>query len=171
MDKISREEIKKLKKEKNYEEIFQKYGQKEYINNTPSSYIKKDLKKMSKEGRYMDIYYKYGRKIYNKYLVQAKAREIREAKGLLSSILFRIGSKTKEIAFGLGLFSALTVPAFTVIGAESTKDYIEEVKTTYAKELEANDNEIERYAQEVRDMGLENDVQVIMKVMDDMWFS
>ena len=87
MDNFDKEEIKKLKKDKNYEEIYQKYGQKVYIKNVSSRYKKEDLKKLSKEGRYMDIYNKYGRDTYNKYLVQAQAREIRETKGLLSSIL------------------------------------------------------------------------------------
>lgn len=39
MDK--KEEIKRLKKEKNYEEIYRKFGSKEYVKNTPSSYRKK----------------------------------------------------------------------------------------------------------------------------------
>ena len=168
MDNFDKEEIKKLKKDKNYEEIYQKYGQKVYIKNVSSRYKKEDLKKLSKEGRYMDIYNKYGRDTYNKYLVQAQAREIREAKGLLSSVLFRIRSKTREIALGLGIFTAITVPTFTVIGAESTKKSIEEIQATYEEEIKENDEEIAKYAQEVRDMEL-NDTQIIMKVMDDMW--
>ena len=168
MDNFDKEEIKKLKKDKNYEEIYQKYGQKVYIKNVSSRYKKEDLKKLSKEGRYMDIYNKYGRDTYNKYLVQAQAREIREEKGLLSSVLFRIKSKTREIALGLGIFTAITVPTFTVIGAESTKKSIEEIQATYEEEIRENDEEIAKYAQEVRDMEL-NDTQIIMKVMDDMW--
>lgn len=168
MDNFDKEEIKKLKKDKNYEEIYQKYGQKVYIKNVSSRYKKEDLKKLSKEGRYMDIYNKYGRDTYNKYLVQAQAREIREEKGLLSSVLFRIKSKTREIALGLGIFTAITVPTFTVIGAESTKKSIEEIQATYEEEIKENDEEIAKYAQEVRDMEL-NDTQIIMKVMDDMW--
>lgn len=168
MNDFDKEEIKKLKKDKNYEEIYQKYGQKVYIKNASSRYKREDLKKLSKEGRYMDIYNKYGRDTYNKYLVQAQAREIREAKGLLSSVLFRIRSKTREIALGLGIFTAITVPTFTVIGAESTKKSIEEIQATYEEEIRENDEEIAKYAQEVRDMEL-NDTQIIMKVMDDMW--
>lgn len=168
MNDFDKEEIKKLKKDKNYEEIYQKYGQKVYIKNASSRYKREDLKKLSKEGRYMDIYNKYGRDTYNKYLVQAQAREIREAKGLLSSVLFRIKSKTREIALGLGIFTAITVPTFTVIGAESTKKSIEEIQATYEEEIRENDEEIAKYAQEVRDMEL-NDTQIIMKVMDDMW--
>ena len=168
MDNFDKEEIKKLKKDKNYEEIYQKYGQKVYIKNVSSRYKKEDLKKLSKEGRYMDIYNKYGRDTYNKYLVQAQAREIREEKGLLSSVLFRIKSKTREIALGLGIFTAITVPTFTVIGAESTKKSIEEIQATYEEEIRENDEEIAKYVQEVRDMEL-NDTQIIMKVMDDMW--
>ena len=157
-----------IKKEVFYEEIYQKYGQKVYIKNVSSRYKREDLKKLSKEGRYMDIYNKYGRDTYNKYLVQAQAREIREEKGLLSSVLFRIKSKTREIALGLGIFTAITVPTFTVIGAESTKKSIEEIQATYEEEIKENDEEIAKYAQEVRDMEL-NDTQIIMKVMDDMW--
>ena len=52
MDK--KEEIKRLKKEKNYEEIYRTFGSKEYVKNTPSSYRKKDLNKLVKEGNLIE---------------------------------------------------------------------------------------------------------------------
>ena len=79
MDK--KEEIKRLKKEKNYEEIYRKFGSKEYVKNTPSSYRKKELNKLVKEGKFEDIYSKYGKKVYNNLLSRAKYQEIKENKG------------------------------------------------------------------------------------------
>ena len=49
MDK--KEEIKKLKEEKRYEEIYQKFGMREYKKNTPFLYRKKDISRLAKEGK------------------------------------------------------------------------------------------------------------------------
>ena len=162
MDK--KEEIKRLKKEKNYEEIYRKFGSKEYVKNTPSSYRKKDLNKLVKEGKFEDIYGKYGKKVYNNLLSRAKYQEIKENKGRKSAILWRIKRSLKLTGLYLGIVSSTCTLSLPVMNASTTKE--NEIK--YEKEIKNYDNKIKKYAEEVNELKL-NDVQVFMKVIDDMW--
>ena len=162
MDK--KEEIKRLKKEKNYEEIYRKFGSKEYVKNTPSSYRKKDLNKLVKEGKFEDIYSKYGKKVYNNLLSRAKYQEIKENKGRKSAILWRIKRSLKLTGLYLGIASSTFTLSLPVLNASTTKE--NEIK--YEKEIKNYDNKIKKYAEEVNELKL-NDVQVFMKVIDDMW--
>lgn len=162
MDK--KEKIKRLKKEKNYEEIYRKFGSKEYVKNTPSSYRKKDLNKLVKEGKFEDIYSKYGKKVYNNLLSRAKYQEIKENKGRKSAILWRIKRSLKLTGLYLGIASSTFTLSFPVLNASTTKE--NEIK--YEKEIKNYDNKIKKYAEEVNKLKL-NDVQVFMKVIDDMW--
>ncbi len=169
MDNKSKNEIKRLKKEKQYEVIFQKYGRDAYLSNVSRKYQREDLKKLSKEGKYLDIYHRYGSLEYRKYLIKAKANEIKEAQGLGKAILYKTRAKLRDIGVKFGLFVSLGAPVFTVSMAMGTEDLINENRKLYEKEIEANDLEIAEYAKEVNEMHLENHTQVIMKVMDDMW--
>lgn len=162
MDK--KEEIKRLKKEKNYEEIYRKFGSKEYVKNTPSFYRKKDLNKLVKEGKFEDIYSKYGKKVYNNLLSRAKYQEIKENKGRKSAILWRIKRSLKLTGLYLGIASSTFTLSLPVLNASTTKE--NEIK--YEKEIKNYDNKIKKYAEEVNELKL-NDVQVFMKVIDDMW--
>ena len=162
MDK--KEKIKILKKEKNYEEIYRKFGSKEYVKNTPSSYRKKDLNKLVKEGKFEDIYSKYGKKVYNNLLSRAKYQEIKENKGRKSAILWRIKRSLKLTGLYLGIASSTFTLSLPVLNASTTKE--NEIK--YEKEIKNYDNKIKKYAEEVNELKL-NDVQVFMKVIDDMW--
>lgn len=162
MDK--KEEIKRLKKEKNYEEIYRKFGSKEYVKHTPSSYRKKDLNKLVKEGKFEDIYSKYGKKVYNNLLSRAKYQEIKENKGRKSAILWRIKRSLKLTGLYLGIASSTFTLSLPVLNASTTKE--NEIK--YEKEIKNYDNKIKKYAEEVNELKL-NDVQVFMKVIDDMW--
>ena len=159
-----KEEIKRLKKEKNYEEIYRKLGSKEYVKNTPSSYRKKDLNKLVKEGKFEDIYSKYGKKVYNNLLSRAKYQEIKENKGRKSAILWRIKRSLKLTGLYLGIASSTFTLSLPVLNASTTKE--NEIK--YEKEIKNYDNKIKKYAEEVNELKL-NDVQVFMKVIDDMW--
>lgn len=162
MDK--KEEIKRLKKEKNYEEIYRRFGSKEYVKNTPSSYRKKELKKLVKEGKFEDIYSKYGKKVYNNLLSRAKYQEIKENKGRKSAILWRIKRSLKLTGLYLGIASSTFTLSLPVLNASTTKE--NEIK--YEKEIKNYDNKIKKYAEEVNELKL-NDVQIFMKVIDDMW--
>ena len=101
--KISKEDkeiIKQLKEEKKFDEIYEKYGRKIYLKNTPYKYKKDDRNQLAKKGRIEDIYLKYGAFKYRRYLPDAKYKEIKKAKGTLSAILYRIKRITSFIMLG-----------------------------------------------------------------------
>lgn len=174
MDKETKEQIKRLKKDKQYDEIYYKFGSKEYVKNTPKKIQKKETKKLFKEGKYIDIYNKYGDEQYNKILVKAMYREIKDNTNMLKAVLWRIkenmiaGAKN-AIIIATGVLT-IGPPTVAVMGAEYIKDEKEKNSVIYEEEIKEYNEKINKYAEEVKSMNL-NDVQTYMKVMDDMWGS
>ena len=164
MDKISRKKIKKLKQDKKYGEIFLEFGKEAYINYVPAKYKKEDLKRLKKEKRYEDIYNKYGKDTYNSILVKAMYGEIKEAKGTIKAILWRINMSLKKIGFT----SAFSIMQLTAAGSLMTEATIMDNSVKYESEIEQYNNNISKYADEVKSLNL-SDIQIFMKVMDDMW--
>lgn len=165
MDKETREKIKQLKKQKKYEEIFANYGKKAYKRNTPYLYRKKDLNKLKKEGKFEDIFNKYGENEYNKLLLHARAQEIKEAQGSIKAIMWKSSKNIKLFLRRLGIGLTTT---FMIATPSLTQGMIDENEVKYEKEIEAYNEKISKYAEEVKSMHL-NDLQIFMKVMDDMW--
>ncbi len=164
MNKESKEKIKKLRQEGKYDEIFAEFGSREYVNNTPISIRKAELKKLKKNGRYEDIFNKYGKYEYNKILVKAMFDEIREAKGLGKALLWRL----KRFAIRGTSLSLATAATLSLGFSMANQDLVNENAITYAKEIENYNEKIDDYASKVKAMKL-SDIQIFMKVMDDMW--
>lgn len=174
MNKETKEQMKKLKKEKKYDEIYFKYGSKEYVKNTPRKIKKQEIKKLFSEGKYIDIYNKYGEEQYNKILLRAMYKEIKENANTLKAVLWRIkeniiaGAKnTAIIATGV---LTLGPPTVAVVGAEFVKEEKNKNSVIYEEDIQKYNEKINQYAKEVNAMNL-NDIQIYMKVMDDMWGS
>ncbi len=174
MNKETKEQIKKLKKEKKYDEICFKYGSKEYVKNTPRKIKKQEIKKLFSEGKYIDIYNKYGEEQYNKILLRAMYKEIKENANTLKAVLWRIkeniiaGAKnTAIIATGV---LTLGPPTVAVVGAEFVKEEKNKNSVIYEEDIQKYNEKINQYAKEVNAMNLD-DIQIYMKVMDDMWGS
>ena len=164
MDKISKDKIKKLKSEQKYDEIFAEFGSKVYVKNTPKKIKKAELKKFKKERRYEDIFNKYGEEEYNKILVKAMYEEIKEIGGFRKAFLWRL----KRIALRGASLSLATAASFsTLLPVLNSKTYKDNA-IEYAAEIEAYNEKIDDYASHVNSMNL-SDIQIFMKVMDDMW--
>ena len=164
MDKISKDKIKKLKSEQKYDEIFAEFGSKVYVKNTPKKIKKAELTKFKKERRYEDIFNKYGEEEYNKILVKAMYEEIKEIGGFRKAFLWRL----KRIALRGASLSLATAASFsTLLPVLNSKTY-EDNAIEYAAEIEAYNEKIDDYASHVNSMNL-SDIQIFMKVMDDMW--
>lgn len=168
MNKETREKIKELKKQKKYDDIFINYGTKAYRKNTPANYRKQELKKLKKEGKYLDIYNKYGQEEYNKVLVKARTQEIKEAKGSFRAFTWKIMQNIKIFMKKLGFNVAIGASSLMLTISASEQSVISENAIKYEKEIENYDENISKYAEEVKALKL-NDLQIIMKVMDDMW--
>lgn len=159
-----------LRKSKEYDKIFETYGQTIFNMATPRKYKEAEAKEMFQEGRWEDIYRKYGKDMYDKYLYKMQQQEVYNETGSKPrSILNRIKNVFIHRVAPIALSAALLTPP--VVGATMGK-LIEDEKAkntvTYAEELEKYNNKIETYAEKIRAMNLD-DTQVFMKVMADMW--
>lgn len=172
MTKEENEILKQLKKEKNYDEIFMQFGQKQFVKSVSREYRKQDINKLRKEGKFEDIYLRYGESQYNRLLNEAKQREIEEAYGKRSAKA--IGNKIKnriKSAFGALLISTgmLSGAGTAVIGttiAQSEKIKAEN-REAYEDVIEDYEKQIENYAENIKAMGL-TDLEIFMKVQEDI---
>lgn len=180
MKKLSKEErqeikqeIKKLVREKKYDDIYLKYGQETYLYYLPEKIKRQSVKKLLKERRFIDIYNKFGEGEYKKYLpAMKKMDKYYELNSKQTSMLpVYKNSIAKKIKQAVSLFLAGTaaVPGVAVCAAESIKsgsiaensqiveDYINDLKSY-----------CEDFKEEIKNNNL-NEIDIYMKLMDDMW--
>jgi hypothetical protein len=168
--KEGRNDAKELKRTEKYDEIFQKYGIKAYKKYVPFKYRKRELKKYKKEERYEDIYLKYGEKKYNKILVRSMFNEIKAEKGILKALLWRLKHDISSI-FKKTVIYFLTASTALSISVDVIKnDWVEKSRQENFETIEEYNNKISEYAKKINALNL-SDVQIIMKVVDDMWAS
>ncbi len=168
LDKVSKERIKQLKRDKKYNEIYIEFGMEVYNKYVPTYVRQADLRKLKQEGRYEDIYNKYGETKYYAVLKDAMYKEIKETKGTLKAILYKTGQKISSTAKRLGFTTAFSFLSLSSILALGTESVIKENAVKYESEIEDYNTNISNYANKVNSKEL-NDVQIFMKVMDDMW--
>ena len=165
MKKETKAKIKQLKNQKKYDEIFINYGSSEYVKNTPRKLKNEELKKLIKEGKYEAIYNKFGENTYNQILEKARYNEIKEANGLSKAILFKIRRFLPK-SLAVALFASSSLIAIPTISSEILT---RENSIIYGNQIEDYNNKISDYAEEIKSLDLENDLQIFMKVIDDMW--
>lgn len=171
MTKEEKRIIKQLKKEKNYEEIFYRFGQKAYNKYADKEYQKFDLEKLKKEGKYEAIYLRYGSHKYNKLLRDIKQEEIEAECGKFSidAIKNRIKVMLGMSLSALGIATAGTAALVgnTIYQSEKIKSQNEE---EYKDLIEAYTERIDQYAEHINEMGL-TDLEIFMKTIDDVYKS
>lgn len=168
MDKETKNIIKQLKRDKNYHAIFVNFGRIAYLNNIPRSYRKKEIKKLKSEGRYEDIFSKYGEEEYNKILLHACIQEMKEVKGGERAYSWGILQRIKIFTKQVGIYTASMLLGISATLVEAGQEKIDENGVKYEKDIENYNENIAKYAEEIRKLHL-SDLQIIMKVMDDMW--
>ena len=170
LTKEQKEIIKRLKKEKKYDDIFTLYGQTVYLFNTPEKYMKKDIKKLLKNGNFEDIYTKYGALRYNGCLSKMEAIDIylstkNYGKKFLSRTKNAFMKKVLPITTtGAIAFNSIPLVMFPIMADSKLK----ENARTYSEEIISYDARVSDYAKQFEKLKL-TDIQIIMKVMDDMW--
>lgn len=173
MTKEEKQAIRELKKNKNYEEIFRQFGQKEYIKNVDRKYKKMDIAKLKREGKFEDIYLKYGNSQYNKLLSEAKQREIEEIYGKRSfkaishKISHRIKATAGALLIGTGILGGTGITAIsgiTIAQSEIIKRGNEEKYKDLITEYEKQNK---NYAENIKKLEL-TDIETIMKLQKDM---
>ena len=168
MDKISKENIKRLKKDKKYDEIFVKYGIKAYKKYVPLRYRIQDQIKLQEEGKYEDIYNKYGKEEYSRILTKAMYDDIKQERGIGKAIIWRIKSGIAKTDKKVGIISSLSFLSLSSMIVNTSEGAINENAKQYKNEINEYNENISDYAKNVKAMNL-SDTQIFMKVMDDMW--
>ncbi len=168
MDKISKENIKRLKKDKKYDEIFVKYGIKAYKKYVPLRYRIQDQIKLQEEGKYEDIYNKYGKEEYSRILTKAMYDDIKQERGIGKAIIWRIKSGIAKTDKKVGIISSLSFLSLSSMIVNTSEGAINENAKQYKNEINEYYENISDYAKNVKAMNL-SDTQIFMKVMDDMW--
>lgn len=165
---------KKLEKEKLYQkfdEIFLECGQEAYISIVPFRARKADMKKLFKEGRFLLIYEKHGEGAFKKYRNKILKEDIyyetgNKFRGEITKLRRELHTKMRRIiSTGLGLVVGSNM---LVAGTSEIGKIID--KNLHIKEINQYIDSINEYADSVKKSEF-TDLQIIMKVMDDMWNS
>lgn len=167
ISKVYKELKGKTKKEKEamYDDIYHLYGQTVFNRIVSKSYKRKDVKNLLKDGKFEDIYFKYGEKEYNKHLEEMRAKEV----------AYETGSKKKGVASRIGRsIRNNVVTIVSAIGFGLPFVSIASSDITTASEYIQHEEEIQQYIESINDYGESvrkmnlSDIEVLMKVMDDM---
>ncbi len=161
-----------LRKAKEYDKIFETYGQRIYCLAVPRKYKKQDIKNLLQQGRFEDIYRRYGESTYNDYIYKMQEIDVYNETGSKPrSILNRVKNVFLHRIAPVALSAALLTPATFVAATEyGIKEEKAQNAIEYAQEIEDYNAKIKAYAQEINSMNL-TDTQIFMKVMNDMWKS
>lgn len=171
-------DIIQLMKEKKYDEIYQKYGRETYLRVVSNKHQIRDIDKLMEEGRFFELYEKYGEKIYLYYLREMKKVDVENELGIkfkfnnylffenMTQNLKIIRNQAAKVMLGLTIVSG----GFSTMISSQYDQVIENNSKVYQSEIKDYDEEIKTYAEHINSMNL-SDLEIIMKVMNDMWNS
>jgi len=171
-------DIIQLMKEKKYDEIYQKYGRETYLRVVSNKHQIRDIDKLMDEGRFFELYEKYGEKIYRDYLREMKKVDVENELGIkfkfnnylffenMTQNLKIIRNQAAKVMLGLTIVSG----GFSTMISSQYDQVIENNSKVYQSEIKDYDEEIKTYAEHINSMNL-SDLEIIMKVMNDMWNS
>ncbi len=171
-------DIIQLMKEKKYDEIYQKYGRETYLRVVSNKHQIRDIDKLMDEGRFFELYEKYGEKIYLYYLHEMKKVDVENELGIkfkfnnylffenMTQNLKIIRNQAAKVMLGLTIVSG----GFSTMISSQYDQVIENNSKVYQSEIKDYDEEIKTYAEHINSMNL-SDLEIIMKVMNDMWNS
>lgn len=171
-------DIIQLMKEKKYDEIYQKYGRETYLRVVSNKHQIRDIDKLMDEGRFFELYEKYGEKIYRDYLREMKKVDVENELGIkfkfnnylffenMTQNLKIIRNQAAKVMLGLTIVSG----GFSTMIFSQYDQVIENNSKVYQSEIKDYDEEIKTYAEHINSMNL-SDLEIIMKVMNDMWNS
>lgn len=160
-------EVKKLAKQKKYEEIYQVYGPKYFRREVSEKYKYADIEKLEKQGRYIDIYEKYGEIDWTTYLIDLEnelGRKPNLKERLFSpAILSRRIEKIKRFIIRL----PINIPIMSLLFA-GTSDAIKLGNyMLYKKEIQQYQKDIQEYSKAF-DTNKQSDMEIIMRVQKDL---
>ena len=170
-----KQDIEKLMNNNDLGTIYNKYGNMEtlFIKNF-SKRKKEDIKKLLSEKKYIDIYSKYGESEYSKHTNTMYKNDIEYETG--SKVKAKLYSNGKKLAKGIKqcteALALITTVTISLIGYEGYVYVNNEYDTALINNsalLQEYDEKINTYADNINNLNLDNDLEIVMKVMYDMW--
>lgn len=159
-----KKQVKKLAKQKKYEDIYVIYGRKWFLKYTPKKYQKADRLKLKIEGKFLDIYNKYGSIDYE----DIQEKEIKNETGKEPTIGQKIKIWYKSALRIILLSGLMTDTALGIARGVGTDNIIEENGQKYVEEIENYQKEIQEYAKTINQKTY-TDLEIFMKLMKDMY--
>lgn len=167
--------IKYLKKQKQYDQIYKLYGSEKYLRCTPINVLKKERKRLLNEGKFNEYYEKFGEEDYNSHEKYIRRKDIERELGIHINIfnmpllgrLERLKIFRKPLLKGGLLILSTFLTVMLQLQATSTK-LVKENEIEYAENINEYNQEIEQYAEYIKSLNL-SDFEVALKVMSDMW--
>ena len=165
-EKHKREDINTLEKNNEFRKMYEKYGNSE-------KYAKKaynrHIKKLAKEGKYLEIQSIYEFDHYNKYKYKMYKSDLLEETYNFRANYLLI---KKIVVSNIIRLAAISSSVIVLAGAllESTRSsFYQNIVAENQETLDIYNKKIANYADEINALNLDNDLDVVMKVMNDMW--
>lgn len=162
-------EVLRLRKNGEFDKIFELYGYQVFNVAVTTKFKNKDIETLFDQGRFEDIYRRYGAKEYEKFISEMQPLDVYNETG--SKFQMQLSKIKNTIKYKIlpGLFTASLALGITAgESAVEVRKLKDEEAVKYEQELNEYNNNVEKYADEVKSMNL-TDLQTVMKVMDDMW--
>lgn len=169
MNKKDKEIIKQLKNEGKFEEIYNKYGRKEYIKNASYEYKKQDILKLKQETNFEELKCKYGKKEYKKMQNNIYYEQLLEDGKNRKAILFKKKIQFKMLVRTFAFSVLIGIPTSVIGCGVITKYKIKENSETYKKQINEYDIKISNYIKELRKYGHLTYTQLFIKSYADLW--
>ena len=162
-------EVLKLRRKGEFDKIFELYGYQVFNVVVTTKFKNKDIQNLFKQRRFEDIYRRYGAKEYKNFIHEMLAiQAYSETGSKFQMYLYTIKNVIKQRILPVLFTVPLGLGISTGLSAVDIRIQIEKEATKYEQELNEYNKNLEKYANEVKSMNL-NNLQTVMKVMDDMW--
>ena len=170
-----KQDIKRLLDNNDIAGIYNKYGKLEqfFIKNFRRR-KKEDIKRLLGEKRYIELLDKYGERTFNEHKKEIYKEDVEyETGSKFKAKLYKSSySMSKGLKTALSALSSLVVTSTMMIGGmmyNSSNESYANALVDKAELIQEYDEKINNYAYEINSLGLDNDLDVVMKVMYDMW--
>ena len=169
LDKETKQEIKRLKKEKQFEEIYSRYGSEIYVKSSPRFYMRKLILELIEEGKYAEIKQKFGKSKYNAYLPLIRKNQVlKETKNRFLADAAYVAGKVKRGITYLAMGAVIAVPISGVRVAYDQHKAKVAIMEENKEIIEEYNEDLEEYASYIRSLNL-TQKEIVVKVMSDIY--
>ena len=169
LDKETKQEIKRLKKEKQFEEIYSRYGSEIYVKSSPRFYMRKLILELIEEGKYAEIKQKFGKSKYNAYLPLIRKNQVlKETKNRFLADAAYVAGKVKRGITYLAIETMIAVPISGVGVAYDQHKAKVAIMEENKEIIEEYNEDLEEYASYIRSLNL-TQKEIVVKVMSDIY--